>query len=149
MTSARLLVVVFLLCPLVALSQEKQPSSSADSSSAAQSSVGSSSAATADSSSYRTMTAEQKAEFNVRALQRLIGDRHVDINTEHPWIKVTADGKIAAWGIDSTCYTIRSYVVERDDKDSDSTHLVRSSTCQPATHYQMKNADLHPDSDSK
>ena len=42
---------------------------------------------------------------------------------------------------DSLCYTIRSYVVERDDKDSDTTHPVRSSTCQPSRRYALKNAD--------
>ncbi len=41
---------------------------------------------------------------------------------------------------DSTCYSIRSYVVARDDKDTDSTHSVGSSTCQPASRYRVKSA---------
>lgn len=41
---------------------------------------------------------------------------------------------------DSTCYTIRSYVVARDAKGSDSTHLVRSSTCEPASRYHVRTA---------
>jgi hypothetical protein len=41
---------------------------------------------------------------------------------------------------DTTCLTIRTYVVERDRKDSDSTHLVRYSTCQPAKQYQLRTA---------
>jgi hypothetical protein len=41
---------------------------------------------------------------------------------------------------DSICYSIRSYVVARDDKDSDSTHPVGSSTCQPASRYRVKKA---------
>ena len=40
---------------------------------------------------------------------------------------------------DDTCYAIRSYVVARDEKDSDSTHPVSSSTCQLAGKYQLKN----------
>jgi|SRR5271166_4841666 len=41
---------------------------------------------------------------------------------------------------DATCYAIRSYVVARDDKDSDSTHFVSYSTCQPASRYRLKAA---------
>jgi len=41
-----------------------------------------------------------------------------------------------------TCYAIRSYVVARDSKDSDSTHLAGYSTCQPSNRYQVKSADL-------
>lgn len=43
---------------------------------------------------------------------------------------------------DTTCYAIRSYVVARDDKDSDSTHFVRYSTCQPASRYRLKTAQV-------
>jgi len=38
------------------------------------------------------------------------------------------------------CYNIRSYVVARDEKDSDSTHTVKSSTCQLARQYHLKDA---------
>ncbi len=41
---------------------------------------------------------------------------------------------------DTTCLAIRSYVVARDSKDSDSTHLVLYSTCQPASRYQLRTA---------
>jgi hypothetical protein len=51
------------------------------------------------------------------------------------------DGEYTA---DPVCYTIRSYVVARDDKDSDSTHPVGSSTCQPASRYGLKNAQAEP-----
>jgi|SRR5579862_235822 len=39
---------------------------------------------------------------------------------------------------DVTCYTMRSYVVARDSKDSDSTHPINYSTCQPASKYRVK-----------
>lgn len=45
---------------------------------------------------------------------------------------------------DDTCYAIRSYVVARDSKDSDSTHLVGYSTCRPAARYQVKTVDSDP-----
>jgi hypothetical protein len=35
------------------------------------------------------------------------------------------------------CYSIRSYVVARDRKDSDATHLVGYSTCRPANRYRV------------
>jgi len=41
-----------------------------------------------------------------------------------------------------TCYAIRSYVVARDSKDSDSTHPAGYSTCQPSNRYRVKRADL-------
>jgi hypothetical protein len=50
---------------------------------------------------------------------------------------------------DGLCYTIRSYVVARDEKDSDSTHPVKSSTCQLASRYHVKNADAHPNSNDR
>jgi len=43
---------------------------------------------------------------------------------------------------ETTCYAIRSYVVARDSKDSDSTHPAGYSTCQPSNRYQVKSADL-------
>jgi hypothetical protein len=144
MISARLLAATLLLCPLLAFAQEKQPPATSDSSSAAPTSV-----RQADSSSTQALTGEQKAELSVRALDRLLAGRHIDPNTQHPWITLSPDGKVLAWGIDEDCYTIRSYVVARDEKNSDSTHLVRSSTCQPATRFQMKNADMKSDSDHK
>ena len=45
---------------------------------------------------------------------------------------------------DATCFAIRSYVVARDDKNSDSTHPVAYSTCQPASRYRLRTTDAHP-----
>jgi hypothetical protein len=47
--------------------------------------------------------------------------------------------------LDSYCLKIRSYVVARDSKQSDSTHLVRYSTCQPASRYRLKTIPLQAD----
>lgn len=44
--------------------------------------------------------------------------------------------------LDTTCYAIRSYVFARDSQDSDSTHLVDYSTCQPASRYRLKTLQL-------
>jgi len=45
-------------------------------------------------------------------------------------------------GVDSTCYAIRSYVVARDSKDSDSTHPTGYSTCRPSDRYHVKSAEI-------
>lgn len=41
------------------------------------------------------------------------------------------------------CFSIRSYVVARDNKHSDSVHPVGYSTCVPASRYRLKTADAH------
>lgn len=51
---------------------------------------------------------------------------------------VSPGGQLEA---DAMCYTIRSYVVARDSKHSDSTHPVGYSTCQPASRYRLKTAE--------
>jgi hypothetical protein len=42
---------------------------------------------------------------------------------------------------DATCYSMRSYRVTRDDPESDSTRPAGYSTCQPATKFQVKEAN--------
>jgi hypothetical protein len=39
---------------------------------------------------------------------------------------------------DTVCLKIRSYVMKRDSKDSDATHLVGYSTCQPSKKFQVR-----------
>jgi len=62
------------------------------------------------------------------------------LDADTPWL---FDGRVEA---NPTCYTIRSYVVERDAKNSDSTHPVGSSTCQPTSRYRVKNVQAEPGS---
>lgn len=45
-------------------------------------------------------------------------------------------------GDDTVCLKIRSYVVARDDKDSDSVHPVGYSTCQPASRYRLRTTQI-------
>jgi hypothetical protein len=45
---------------------------------------------------------------------------------------------------DATCFTMRSYVVARDSKDSDSTHPTGYSTCQPASKYRVRTTQQGP-----
>jgi hypothetical protein len=46
----------------------------------------------------------------------------------------------------TTCLKIRSYVVARDSKDSDSTHPVSYSTCQPSSRYHVKTTEIRTQS---
>jgi hypothetical protein len=45
-----------------------------------------------------------------------------------------------------TCLKLRSYVVARDSKNSDSTHLVSYSTCQPTSRYGLKTTEIRTES---
>ncbi len=41
---------------------------------------------------------------------------------------------------DGICYTMRTYVVAREEKDSDATHMVRATRCLPAWKLEFKTA---------
>ena len=55
-------------------------------------------------------------------------------------LKGLADRDVLQLERDGVCYTLRTYVVARDDKDSDSTHMVRATRCLPASRLQFKTA---------
>jgi hypothetical protein len=46
---------------------------------------------------------------------------------------------------DGLCYTMRTYVMAREDKTSDSTRLVRQLKCTPARKFGFKSADIRVD----
>jgi len=46
----------------------------------------------------------------------------------------------ASLGDDFSCFTMRSYIMARDDKTSDATHLVRQVKCTPARKFSVKSA---------
>lgn len=50
-------------------------------------------------------------------------------------------------GDDTTCYSIRSYVVARDSKYSDAVHPVSYTTCVPASRYRLRTTVEHSTSD--
>jgi hypothetical protein len=52
-------------------------------------------------------------------------------------------------GDDYSCFTMRSYIMARDDKDSDATHLVRKVKCTPARKFSVKSADVRVQSPEK
>lgn len=68
-------------------------------------------------------------------------------NPSGPLLNGTIDPNMAVRysvaGGDSYCLNIRSYVVARDSKNSDSVHLVGSTTCVPASRFRLRTADIH------
>jgi hypothetical protein len=79
------------------------------------------------------------------AIARALASIPFDPKSQRPWVKVSPDGKIIAMGVvdDTTCYSIRSYQVARDGKDSDATHAVGESTCLPSSRYGVHTAEQH------
>ncbi|HUO14149.1 MAG TPA: hypothetical protein VMX38_04115 [Verrucomicrobiae bacterium] len=115
MFSSRLLVAAALFCSTFLFAQEKQvnvpPAPSSQSTPAA--------ALTIDPlGTTRTASEQDLLVLKVKMEQELASsDLHAG---------------------DTYCLKIRSYVVKRDSKDSDATHLVSYSTCQPAFKFQVR-----------
>jgi hypothetical protein len=77
------------------------------------------------------------AQLDQYRFDQINGDAHVRRFKLYP-----LPGTLVVDSNGPTCYAIRSYVVARDSKDSDSTHPAGYSTCQPSNRYQVKSADL-------
>jgi hypothetical protein len=88
-----------------------------------------------------TSETEKRTLEVLKTLERLMAEHHIDPNSGDSWVKVSPDGKVLAWGVDEACFSIRSYVVARDNKDSDAVHPVSESTCQPARRYGVHTAE--------
>jgi len=150
MPVARFAAIALLLFPLSAFSQD-QPASSHSSPAVMVATESRSSAATTPSEPWKIIPSSPQSD---RLTQTFAGD----INDYNPnAYMIAASGNIVPiyplrndtkplLRGDEICYTIRSYQVARDAKDSDSTHPVGSSTCQPARHYGVKKVQVEPDS---
>jgi hypothetical protein len=91
-------------------------------------------------------TAESQLTEAVRSLENA-RDRY---NFDNMIVHLDDSGAIPGGAMmDTTCYTMRSYLVARDDKNSDSTHPVGYSTCQRASQYRLKSAQLGSNSPSR
>jgi hypothetical protein len=65
----------------------------------------------------------------------LTGDYTLQLNqfsVPHPWLSADSGSQVQG---DYFCLTMRTYKVARDDRNSDSTHPVSYSTCQPAARF--------------
>jgi hypothetical protein len=78
--------------------------------------------------------------FNQDKLDLGTGDSKLEAKTRPPVLGL--DGELVQeLDGDTTCFSIRSYVVARDSKDSDSTHPAGYSTCRRASRYHLKTAE--------
>jgi len=141
MTSARLLAAVVLLCSGFVLAQQSTatPGSSlapTDSEKAAMTpepwSISLNMAAKAN------VPADPLARLETSQPPKYENDQRPDTKTfffPSPGNDfVISPGALA----DNACFAIRSYVMARDSKNSDSTHLVGYTTCVPSKKYQLR-----------
>jgi len=149
MTLTRLFAAALLVCSALAFAQTKTDSLAvSDQASANQ-------PATAASSEPWKFIPNQLADVSSakHPLDRLQVDNYKvlrsNTNTRTLLVGPEADTGILLSGLDgllgadTTCFKIRSYVVARDSKDSDSTHPVSYSTCQPASRYRVRTTEMH------
>jgi hypothetical protein len=172
MPVARLLVAVFILCASSTFAQEQHLTSDrlhGDSFDIFDNYFASAPATTlsepwriipeqpqqTDSSASSPNTANDEARSKVLAKQveqasRILASIPFDPDSQRFWIKFSPEGEVQQWGLaDKVCLVLRTYVVARDSKDSDATHLVRSSICQPASRYSLKSTILKQDSQDR
>ena len=127
MLAGHLLLATVALCCLPALAQDSPLISENPGSKALQ------------ASEFRTAPAA-KPDEPWRIIPKSDKDRTFLITPEmdHQGIVVSPDSPLAS---DFTCLSIRSYVVKRDSKNSDSVHPAGYSTCVPAKRFRLKTAD--------
>jgi len=137
MTLARLLVAALLFCGLSAIAQQSLPGQSVR----------------PGDLPWKTPAATTSEPWKIIPDQPLYspgqdssGDIRADQYKADPASRLVKEEPETISRVDDlpgdTCFAIRSYVMARDNKDSDSTHLVSYSTCQPASRYRMKKAEV-------
>jgi hypothetical protein len=135
MTSARLLAVAIFLCSLAAFAQEPQSSTSSSPSASGQ---------TSSQPQHADAAQPPQDGMNLRqaeALARLARanlDKGISLSQDGQLV----DGQVPA---DTFCYTMRTYVVARDNKNSDAVHPVSYSTCQMSSRYRLKTTQARHD----
>lgn len=145
MTPARLLVPVLLLCPAFLFAQENLQKTSPMNDPPASRSGNSISAPRIDPLGTTPAPVPQDP------LARLESSLPPRFNPRYSATPSDGDrALLPEWGPDSvispgqlaggTCYAIRSYVVARDSKDSDSVHPAGYSTCVASNKVQLKSA---------
>ena len=131
MTSVRLLTAAALICTASAFAQEQLSSATRP---------------------HRTADPEKAAQAAATEPWKLVLNQSTDSRESSlQWrpLDPTAVRADARPGDETLCYKIRSYVVARDSKDSDSVHPVGYSTCQPASRYRLKKTQIQTGSSAK
>jgi hypothetical protein len=155
MTLARLLIAVLLFCSMPAFTQELQtgklPASGKSYAGDMIVPVANFMNAMKEPSAPWRIVPNQSSESDSNSRNRIRVDQYrldpdrPDLVTgrqsSQPKTRTLVMGVDGPLDSDVTCYTIRSYVVARDSKDSDSTHRTGYSTCQPASRYRVKTTE--------
>lgn len=151
MTGIRLLMAISLVCSISAFAQTQNNRTSPSTNVTAPSSL------TAANSEPWKILAEPEASSRSTAdspSQSLMDhskDPFLSGNPSGPLLNGSIDPNMAVRysvaGGDSYCLNIHSYVVARDRRNSDSVHLVGSTTCVPASRFRLRTADIHQRSD--
>ena len=147
MTGIRLLMAISLICSASTLAQTQNNRTSPLNDAGARSSL------TASNSEPWRILPESPASSHSTAnfpsqssMDRLAGPFLLSENPSGPLLNGTIDPNISVRnsvaGGDSYCLNIHSYVVARDSKNSDSVHLVGSTTCVPASRFRLRTADI-------
>ncbi len=142
MTSARHLAAAFLFYSLTAFAQDRQTVSGNGVSAL----VANGEAMATPSEPWRIIP--NRPDFSSDSADRIRVDQYrldrgqLDPRTGRPKMEAPTTGAImgeeGSMEADAMCYAIRSYVVARDSKDSDSTHPAGYSTCRRASRYHLK-----------
>ncbi len=147
MSPARLLLPILLSCSLFAAGQSHEAAGFLLSSDASQPNP-----APLQSSFERAATPSepwriipQKSELPSGALDRIRTPEVSHRTSDGAALRIVPQSgndniaiSLEGSGTDATCYAIRSYVVARDSKESEATHPVSYSTCQPASRYRLR-----------
>jgi hypothetical protein len=142
MTSTGLLAAVMLFCSLPAFAQDQPTSTTQIPGNSVPALVTSKTAAPAPLEPWKIVPNRASALNSDRIR---IDQFRLDPGKVYP-LAPTSTFKVAR-GVDGSldddaaCYTIRSYVVARDSKDSDSTHPAGYSTCRRASRYHLKTTE--------
>jgi hypothetical protein len=141
MTLARLLVIALFFSSLPAFTQDKPMLGNGVSAL-----VTSGEATDSPQEPWRVIP--NRPDFSSNSAGRIRVDQYrldrgqLDPRTGRPKMEAQIGGAImgeeGSMEADATCYAIRSYVVARDSKDSDSTHPAGYSTCRRASRYHLK-----------
>ena len=153
MTLARLLIVALLFCSMPAFTQElpagNLPAAGKSYSGDMIPPVANFMSAMKEPSAAWRIVPNQSSDSDstnrIRVDQYRLDPHSLDLLTgrarSQPKARTLVMGGDGSLDSDPTCYTIRSYVVARDSKDSDSTHMTGYSTCQPASRYGIKTTE--------
>jgi len=146
MTLTHLVLAALLVCTVPAVTQDQQLIASQNPDNVA---VAANHDSATPSDPWRIMP-DRSSNFTTDSMDRMRIDQYVhdqikgDFRTDR---SNEAKRRTLVMGLggpldtDATCFTMRSYVVARDSKDSDSTHPTGYSTCQPASKYRVRTTE--------